>query len=418
MMKRNFQSLSLGLLILGLCGVWTGSCFYSSSAVADQAAGTQNKKNPEAVIIGEIKASPECSTKNTMVWLAQNKMLYYQIEVPPQGDFKFHVIPGDYTLSVTSPQNCFVKQDVDAIEGKTKTVKLELVSSKKKREPAQYVDSRGAGCLTIDGGGPCLNSPPFAGPSYIQPSWYPWWMYYGSQYNNFYNPYAYNPAPVFPEVTYPYPGYRPIAYDKPNIYVSGPKNESVHVGVTLKDSGSNWLTTSPAYDNSAWNGTLTGDGHIKVGKAEYPYLFYDFRGPDESLQTKRGFCGTRAEVLEKMARGLDVLGFKKNEVADFNSYWRIKMPQHSAFCVFPQENKELDPVAELKISPSPHSVIRIVYIVTYKNGDHVAGSPSFKNLPEGEWNPVNAAYKRIPATSSQVEVREWGVAFSFAISKL
>src|SRR5438093_524836 len=74
-------------------------------------------KNPEAVIQGSIKARPECSEPQTQVWLAEDKTLIYQIEVPPGGTFKLHVVPGSYRISANNSRECFALEKIDARKG-------------------------------------------------------------------------------------------------------------------------------------------------------------------------------------------------------------------------------------------------------------------------------------------------------------
>ncbi len=82
-------------------------------------------------IIGTLKADAKCTNAQNEIWISQGRSLYYQAEIPSNGTFEFHVIPGKYNVVVTGSTGCFVEATTDVKEGKVQKVALNLKPASK-----------------------------------------------------------------------------------------------------------------------------------------------------------------------------------------------------------------------------------------------------------------------------------------------
>lgn len=66
-----------------------------------------------SIVTGRLDASPECSStldrRNPEVWLSIGQILLYQVEVPVNGSYEFHVVPGKYDLLATNSKGCLAQ---------------------------------------------------------------------------------------------------------------------------------------------------------------------------------------------------------------------------------------------------------------------------------------------------------------------
>lgn len=359
----------------------------------------------EGIIQGEASLDKKCKASEIQIWVSQDRNLVYQISVPSGGSYQFHVIPGKYTLTAFTEEGCHDRKEVEVKNSEVQKTNLSMTS--KKRNPASYPELSQPSCMCVMA--PCNCEEYLRRPSYVHRSWYPWWANYGSYYPYFYYPGvwgSYGLNPVY------YPGYHPVGLAKPNVYFSGKKGLNSNLRVKLLDSKDNWLVSTPIYNPEGWNFKIVADSAIEVEKVNYPFLYYDLRVSDKGLQSAAGFCEERNKAIEKMSQILKTSGFKKNEIKDFESHWRIKMPP-DAVCVFPQTQTELDKVAGLEVTPKPSKVTRMVFAVATKESILSKGlGTSFQKLPEKEWFSSKQE-NRTPSSKDTFEVREWGVAFFF-----
>ena len=250
-------------------------------------------------------------------------------------------------------------------------------------------------------------TPFYSMPSFF-PSYYPMWGNYGAlAYSNFYYPGAWSGGGMNGGF---YPGGGGGFGGKPNIYISGKPGTEFKVKVDMKD-GSNWLATAPVHGDLGWQGTLEKENQIAVNKIDYSFFYYDFRFDEKRLQDTSGFCTDRDHVISRMADGLKVAGFKENEIKDFVEHWSIKMPFSQRYCVYPQNEKHLNQIAELKIEPKPRRVTRLLYMVVVQEG-LLNNGKKFTKAPSKEWNfAASNSGDRFPASDDEIAVREWGVGF-------
>ncbi len=251
----------------------------------------------------------------------------------------------------------------------------------------------------------------------MYPNYTPYWQGYGAlSYNNFYYPGMWGNHGINPHF---YP--RPMPVDgggaymaKPNLYISGPKDSQVKVSIKLKN-GSNWLISVPSHGKSGWEGKLTEDRKLIVGKAKHDYFYYDYRVDQNALQDQAGFCGDRETVLSKMITALQVARFYENEVADFYEHWSVKLPVSDRYCVYPQESNQLDPLAEIKVHPAPKAIKRIIFMVQVKEALTGSGA-KFTKAPPHSWQ-FESARSVASDNKDAIELREWGVGFLEQIKK-
>lgn len=362
---------------------------------------------------GVIKPDAACSSNTFMVWLSQENMLIQQLSLPAGGTFSFEVLPGKYTLATSSPENCVSRELVNV--SKDKSVSIELKPHNRKRKPANswgpeqsamWARCQCVGCPCAGGGG--------GYPNYIMPSWRPWWGHYGALYPQFFYP---GPWAHYGLHRGYFPGTGNVGIAKPNLYVSGKEGLEIAIHLELEQKHeTTWLASAPAYD-AGWVAKIQKNGHLSVDGTTYSYLYYDLRSTDTPFQAERGFCAERNVAIEKMSEILKAARFRPQEVADFEEHWRIKMPPRDV-CVFPQSNTHLDAIAGLKVDPKPKSVTRLLFIVAYMDGMELGRTGKFAMKPTAEWNvkteyPFLYGTSRSTASASALELREWGVGFTF-----
>ncbi len=94
--------ITTNVIILSMCL----SVIWATSALAV----TQKPLTGAAVITGKIVAEKDCLKTSDRrppdVWLSIGQILLYQVEVPVEGTFEFHVKPGKYDLTATNSKGC------------------------------------------------------------------------------------------------------------------------------------------------------------------------------------------------------------------------------------------------------------------------------------------------------------------------
>lgn len=90
-----------------------------------------------SVVSGRLTAQSGCTKKDTrdpaQVWLSVGQILLYQVEVPVEGSFEFHVVPGKYDLVTTSSKGCIDQKQITVQPREVAQANLKLVPA---REPA------------------------------------------------------------------------------------------------------------------------------------------------------------------------------------------------------------------------------------------------------------------------------------------
>ncbi len=87
-----------------------------------------------AVITGNLTSDAACVPQNArdeyQVWVSVGQILLYQVDVPQQGSFEFHVKPGKYDVTATNMKGCSVVAQVTVGAKRVAQVNLKLVPKK------------------------------------------------------------------------------------------------------------------------------------------------------------------------------------------------------------------------------------------------------------------------------------------------
>jgi hypothetical protein len=355
---------------------------------------SSNCWSAEGLIEGKVLLPKICELdKQAHVFVSSKKILIYQADVPAGGTFRFHLTSGDYEVRAISKSNCHFYQEVHLTDTSTRaTISANLAGGV--RNPAYWSEVG------------------YAPPIYPQmgfPFAMPYWGNFGAPiFSNFYYPSPWMNGGIMPGY---FPGGGNIGMDKPNIYLSSTRSESVDISVEYINKGTRWLASVPAVGENGWHVVLNPKDAMQIENAKYPYIYFDYRGYDDNLQNTQGFCEPRNKSIEHMISLLREAKFKILEVKDFEEYWKIKMPPTDTLCVFPQSEIQLDKTAKINLTPQAHSVVRRLFVVVPKDRETFFGKAKFTREPSSAWK--SSTTPQVLNFKSDVDVREWGVAFLF-----
>lgn len=140
---------------------------------------------------------------------------------------------------------------------------------------------------------------------------------------------------------------------KPVIYLYPEKEIKVSISI---DYNGTFTTTYPEY-NDGWTVTAQPDGTITYNGREYYCLFWEGKSSVE-YDLSEGFCVKGSETEKFLEEALSKLGLTDKEANEFIIYWLPKMETNKYNIISFQEELYTDN-AELTISPSPDSLIRV-----------------------------------------------------------
>lgn len=270
-------------------------------------------------------------------------------------------------------------------------------------------------CPTCVGAVPAQAMTPWG----VSPPYY--WNTGPMMFGGFYGPAPWSYVPQPPAyysapVSYPSPGIIPGYFPggggffaaKPNLYLLGAVGTDVSVKVKFVEEGANWLAAVPVHGEQGWRVTLAERNKLRSGDVTYGYLYSDYRAYGRVLQDQEGFCAPKEDIISKIALEMKRAGFSGRELADFMEYWSVKFPQSESYCVYPQDDRQLEKIASLEINPKPVAMRRVIFLVQVQEGLRKNGG-KFTKAPKRPWNPVPL---RVPAAESrEIVAREWGVGF-------
>ena len=246
------------------------------------------------------------------------------------------------------------------------------------------------------------------------------WLVAGSQPTNYWNYYA--PGPYFGMGVMPQffpnnqnfqrPGGGGVMDDKPVVYVTAPDHTEISISIKPKDSNF-LLATVPSLPDHQWKARVEKNA-LQTNEGIYEYFFYDARVAEDSFQDQAGFCGERNEVLTFMANGLKTRGFPENSIQEFKSTWSIKLPWHQSLCVYPQTEKEISHVLEIKIEPANAKLTQLQFVVVPKLYHQHADKkirPKFSKAPSVDFVFPEELDRKLAATDKAPHVYDWGVGF-------
>ncbi len=410
--KTHFV-LSQALIILSLLGVWTWTPFLA-----------------EAQVLGRVVSESEACSKPAEVFVGQGRVNLFQIHVPIGSNFEVKLNSGNYQFVAINEEGCIAERSVqlgakDLEEGRTQAysgagpthLRLQMQPSDLQarlpfanRAPASVMSTQGTyNCMAVGLCPPSSLAPPKQYSHVLRLPWTgPWWNTYGHlAYSNFSYPCAWGgwgcQSPLYPRGG-------PIALGKPNIYVEGPDTKNLHISLQ-ENAYHHLMATSPAHMEKGWHFDLKEGRIVMQGGGEVPYLFYDSRGPIDSISNERGICGSKAAVIEEMTKGLVTLGFPARAVQDFREHWQARYPPMET-CVYPVETQIMDKVAPVQAN-RPLEWTRILFVAIPLEGEGPAPQAlkRFLKPPSQKWTPR----PRQPASSESVDnslqAFEWGIAF-------
>lgn len=239
-----------------------------------------------------------------------------------------------------------------------------------------------------------------------QPNYQPWWAYQGNMhYPNMHYPGPWN----YPGIQqHHYPGNGQIFAAKPNVYVDSiHKNKKFNFKFSSTEKLS-FLATTPLLPKSQiWSGKLIGSDKFEVDEIAYDYLFYDIRLPKEKMQFEKGVCTTRNEAIDWMLKDLKEMKFSALSIQDFEEHWRVKIPDYSYYCIYPQYNAQLDPALPVAIDVDQHIFVRALYVLVPHKDELDASKGSDIPFPTQDPSEIRPDTK----IKREIEFREWGVAF-------
>lgn len=80
----------------------------------------------DVVVIGKVTGNTYCKDELTQVWFSKDNTLLYQLEVPLNGSFEIHSLPGSYSLVANTKKGCLIEKKLNLVEGKKQIVSLAL----------------------------------------------------------------------------------------------------------------------------------------------------------------------------------------------------------------------------------------------------------------------------------------------------
>ena len=146
-----------------------------------------------------------------------------------------------------------------------------------------------------------------------------------------------------------------IIYDKPVIYLY--PEEKTTVSVELIVNGE-IKCTYPDINNDGWKNLLVlPDGTIKKGDKEYYCLFWEGIG-DVDFDFSKGFCVKGEDTATFLENALKEMGLTEREMQEFVIYW-LPLMEENEYNLISFQTDCYTNYAELKITPTPQSVLRV-----------------------------------------------------------
>jgi|GEM_PF-2447610 len=160
-------------------------------------------------------------------------------------------------------------------------------------------------------------------------------------------------------VTYYY-----IAVDKPNIYLYPETAIELNVSISFPRIGE-VITSIPEYSEQWKKLQIEPNGRID---GQYEFLFYESMQPNFFQRTKGWIVECKnLEIFFK--DNLEKSGFIQTEIDDFIEYWIPRLTDSKYYALYPQYNKQLDPLIKLNFSIQPDNILRVIYAIEEVESD-------------------------------------------------
>lgn len=144
---------------------------------------------------------------------------------------------------------------------------------------------------------------------------------------------------------------------KPIIYIYPEKEQEVTISVSNPEK---FTTTYPKYENS-WEVIASPNGDLvdkKTGRKLYA-LYWE--GKDAKISDmSKGFVVKGENTASFLEEKLEVLGLNEREAEEFIIYWLPKMEHNTYNYIYFQTKEEINQNMELKITPEPETLIRVM----------------------------------------------------------
>jgi len=155
-----------------------------------------------------------------------------------------------------------------------------------------------------------------------------------------------------------------IYVDKPNIYLYPENSIELDLSISFPQTGE-VVTSIPEYPDNWKNIKVEPDGTID---GQYGFLFYESKQPNFVQRTK-GWVVECKDLEVFFRKDLKESGFIQTEIDDFVEYWIPILTDSEYFALFPQYNKQLDPLIQLNFSKQPDSILRLTYVIEKIDSD-------------------------------------------------
>lgn len=168
--------------------------------------------------------------------------------------------------------------------------------------------------------------------------------------------------------------YEPLAEcGKPVIYLYPEKTTTVSVKV-----GASVTKSEPTY-NSGWTAIAEPTGKLIVGGKVFDSLFWEGVGKGEYPNITSGTVVANGDIKSTVTSQLSYIGLNTKETADFLEFWMPKMPTTPYVRLSWLQNRDMNILAPLTISPTPNSMIRV--FLDFEGLDHSISLPAQKLVP-------------------------------------
>lgn len=149
-----------------------------------------------------------------------------------------------------------------------------------------------------------------------------------------------------------------VKYKKPVIYLYPTKEQIVSVKLDYKGK---LICTYPEYKDG-WRVKAKPDGTLTniEDSREYSYLFWEGIS-DVKWDMSRGFVVSGNETEEFLQEKLKYLGLTPREYNEFIVYW-LPIMQKNKYNLITFAGAEYENIAQLKITPQPDSILRIMMV--------------------------------------------------------
>lgn len=176
-----------------------------------------------------------------------------------------------------------------------------------------------------------------------------------------------------------------MAVEKPAIYIYPETDRQFQVQLICKN-GTKITKSIPEY-NEGWDVFVEKSGRID---GKYDYLFYE-TAISIALELFLGWCISQKNLKTELNDLLLNIGLNTEETNEFLDYWLNRLKDYEYYKIFPVVNQQLDELVELKMTPQPKTIFRILFFFQ--------GCDKFEKLPP----PQIENFKREGTT-----VIEWG----------